>query len=96
MITLKSKLLEFGLDYKRSRRRKRLQRPILIKALRLINEITSNALCDCNDPKKTSKPGYHCISCEIYGIVHGALGCGASKCPVARSGLATIKKWRPS
>lgn len=72
----------------------RTKRPELLKALRMIEEISINAFCDCH---KDLAPGEKrfCPTCEIYVIVHGALGCGGSRtCPVMKSGRRQIKEFR--
>jgi hypothetical protein len=77
---------------KMKKHRCRTKRPDLLKALRLVGEIAMNNFCDCNDPAKKKA---FCPTCEIYGIVHGALGCSGNRtCPVMLRGRAKIKSYK--
>lgn len=58
-----------------------------IKALRVIDLICmAECCCEC-DPEKPQK---HCVACEIYEVVHAALGC-CKGCPVAKRGREKLR-----
>lgn len=64
-----------------------------IAALRLIEEIACNHLCDCASMKEKPKD-YYCPTCEIYSVIHGVLKCGKNKnCPSMLRGRKLVDEF---